>query len=167
MEKEGAVGELQDIIQNNGAFYLVDFKGLKVKEITELRDRVRDSQSSLKVVKNTLLRKASEGTDLSKADAWMDGPTAVAWSSGDPVALAKVLVTYSEENAKLTVKGGVVDGEALDPVKVIAFSKLPSLPEIRSQLAGLVLAPAQKLATLLQTPARQLASCLKQKGEQE
>ncbi|MGA9752150.1 MAG: 50S ribosomal protein L10 [Acidobacteriota bacterium] len=165
-EKQGAIEAIREVIQGNEAFYLVDFKGLKVKEISSLRDRVRQSSGSLRVVKNTLLKKASEGTDLSGADAWMVGPTAIAWSQRDPIPLAKVLVDFSKENPNLKVKGGVIDGRAVDAVAVEVLSKLPGLDGIRAQLIGLLQAPATKLATLLQTPARNVAVCLSERGKQ-
>lgn len=166
-EKQTVVGEIQSVIQGGGAFYLVDFKGLRVKDISALRTRVRESSGSLRVVKNTLLKKASEGTALEGARAWMEGPTALAWSGTDPIPLAKTLVTFAKENPNLKVKGGVVEGKALDPQSVEALSKLPGINEIRAQLIGLLQAPATKLATLLQTPARNVAVCLAERGKQD
>lgn len=166
-EKQQTVGDLQQVIQKGAAFYLVDFKGLRVKDISALRDRVRDSAGSIRVVKNTLLRRASEGTPLSEASRWMEGPTALAWSDADPIPLAKVLTTFAKENPNLKVKGGVVDGKAVDKASVETLSKLPGMPEIRAQLIGLLQAPATKLATLLQTPARNVAVCLGERGKQE
>jgi len=167
LEKQETVNELHEVIQGNATFYLVDFKGLTVEAITDLRNRVRQSESSMRVVKNTLLKKASEGTDLAQAEAYMEGPTAMAWSGTDPVALAKVLVAYAKDNPHLKVKAGVVEGEVMDASGVEAVSKLSSLPETRATLAGLLVAPATKLATILQTPAGNMANCLKQRGEQE
>ncbi len=165
-DKQATIQEIQDVIQRNEAFYLVDFKGLKVKDISTLRDRVRETSGSLRVVKNTLLKKAAEGTTLSGADAWMEGPTALAWASQDPIPLAKVLVTFAKENPSLKVKGGVVDGRAMNASDVEALSKLPGINEIRAQLLGLLQAPATKLARILQTPAKNVAVCLSERGKQ-
>ncbi len=165
-DKQTVITEIQDVIQGNAAFYLVDFKGLRVKEISALRSRVRESSGSLRVVKNTLLRKASEGTPLSGAAGWMEGPTALAWAGQDPIPLAKALVTFAKENPNLKLKGGVIDGRALDPQSVEALSKLPGIREIRAQLIGLLQASAVKLATVLQAPARNVAVCLSEKGKQ-
>lgn len=165
-EKQATIQEIQEVIQQNDAFYLVDFKGLKVKDISTLRDRVRESSGSLRVVKNTLLKKAAAGTTLSGADAWMEGPTALAWSTQDPIPLAKVLVTFAKENPHLKVKGGVVDGQAVDASAVEALSKLPGINEIRAQLLALIQAPATKLARILQTPAKNVAVCLSERGKQ-
>ena len=166
-EKQGAIREIQEVIQQNGAFYLVDFKGLKVKDISTLRDRVRETSGSFRVVKNTLLRKASEGTDLSAAVEWMEGPTALAWAGNDPVPLAKVLVEFAKENQNLKVKGAVLDGQSVTAAAVEELSRLPGLEGIRAQLIGLLQAPAAKLATILQTPARNVAVCLSERGKQE
>lgn len=165
-EKQGTIREIQDLIEQNEAFYLVDFKGLRVKDISALRDRVRESAGHLRVVKNTLLKKAAAGTDLSGADAWMEGPTALAWTPKDPIPLAKALVTFAKENPKLKVKGGVVEGQAVDTAAVMSLSALPGIDGVRAQLIGLLQAPATKLATLLQMPARNVSVCLSEKGKQ-
>ena len=165
-EKLDTIREIQEVIQQNGAFYLVDFKGLKVKEISALRDRVRETSGRLRVVKNTLLRKASEGTDLHGAEEWMEGPTALAWSPNDPVPLAKVLVAFAKENPNLKVKGAVVEGKAMDARSVEALSLLPGLDGVRAQLIGLLQEPAARLARLLKTPGRNVAVCLSERGKQ-
>ena len=165
-DKQGTIQQIQEVIQKNEAFYLVDFKGLKVKEISALREKVKETSGSLRVVKNTLLRKAAEGTTLSGAEAWMEGPTALAWSQSDPIPLAKTLVTFAKENPHLKVKGGVVEGKAVDAAAVEELSKLPGINEIRAQLLALLQAPATKLARVLQTPARNVAVCLAERGKQ-
>jgi large subunit ribosomal protein L10 len=165
-EKQTVISEIQSAIQESSSFYLVDFKGLKVKDISTLRNKVRESSGSLRVVKNTLLKKASEGTALSGAAPWMEGPTALAWAGSDPVPLAKTLVTFAKENPNLKLKGGIVDGKALDATSVEALSKLPGINESRAGLIGLLQAPAAKLATILQTPARNVAVCLSERGKQ-
>ncbi|OYW07112.1 MAG: 50S ribosomal protein L10 [Acidobacteria bacterium 37-65-4] len=165
-EKQGTIREIQDLIEHNEAFYLVDFKGLRVKDISALRDRVRESSGHLRVVKNTLLKKAAAGTGLSGADEWMEGPTALAWAPIDPIPLAKALVAFAKENPKLKVKGGVVEGQAVDTAGVVSLSMLPGIDGVRAQLIGLLQAPATKLATLLQTPARNVSVCLSERGKQ-
>lgn len=166
-EKQNVIGEIENVIQGNAAFYLVDFKGLKVKEISALRNKVRESSGAIRVVKNTLLRKASQGTALESAQTWMEGPTALAWAGTDPIPLAKTLVTFAKDNPKLKVKGGIVEGKAIDASLVEELSKLPGINEIRAQLIGLIQAPATKLATILQTPARNVAVCLAERGKQD
>lgn len=165
-DKQTTIREIQEVIQQNEAFYLVDFKGLKVKEISALREKVKQSAGSMKVVKNTLLRKASEGTDLSGASEWMEGPTALAWAVADPIPLAKVLVGFAKENPKLKLKGGVVDGKAVDAAAVETLSKLPGMPEIRAQVIGLLQAPLAKLMRVLSVPGRDVAVCLSERGKQ-
>jgi large subunit ribosomal protein L10 len=165
-EKQQTVGDLQSVIQKGAAFYLVDFKGLRVKEISALRTRVRESAGSIRVVKNTLLKRASQGTALTEAMQWMEGPTALAWSDADPIPLAKVLTTFAKEFPNLKVKGGVVEGKTVDPASVEVLSKLPGLPEIRAQFLALLQAPATRLATVLQAPGRNVAVCLSERGKQ-
>lgn len=166
-EKQETIREIQEVIQGNETFYLVDFKGLKVKEISELREKVKDAAGSFRVVKNTLLRKASEGTDLTNALEWMEGPTALAWSGNDPVPLAKVLVEFNKDNPSLKVKGGVLDGRAVDTDAVQSLSKLPGLNGLRSQIIGLLQAPAAKIVTLFQTPGKNIAVCLSKRGKEQ
>lgn len=165
-EKQTSIREIQEVIQQNEAFYLVDFKGLTVKEISALRDKVRESSGSLKVVKNTLLKKASEGTDLSSAAGLMEGPTALAWAGANPIPLAKVLVTFAKENPKLKLKGGIVDGQKMDAQAVEALSKLPGIDGVRALLIGILQAPAAKLLGVLQAPGRNVAVCLSERGKQ-
>jgi large subunit ribosomal protein L10 len=166
-EKQTVIESIQSVIQENGTFYLVDYKGLKVKDISELRDKVRGSEGSLRVVKNTLLRRASEGTILSDASQWMEGPTALAWSKDDPVQLAKVLMDFAKTNPHLQVKGGIVEGQALDAPSVEALSKLPSMPELQAKIIGLLQAPAVKLVNVLQASARDMVGVLSQRAKQE
>ena len=164
-EKQASIREIQEVIQQNESFYLVDFKGLKVKEISALRDRVKESAGSLRVVKNTLLKKASEGTGLSGASGWMEGPTALAWSGANPIPLAKALVAFAKENPKLKLKGGVVDGKPVDAAGVEVLSKLPGILEIRAGLIGLLQAPATRLVRVLSAPGRNVAVCLSERGK--
>ena len=164
-EKHQTVGEIQEVIRSNSSFYLVDFKGLRVKDISALRERIKETSGRLRVVKNTLLKRASEGTDLAGATTWMEGPTAIAWCDKDPIPLAKVLTGFAKENPNLKVKGGVVSGKTLGVAEVEVLSKLPGLPEVRAQLIGLIQAPATKLARILQTPAKNVAVCISEKGK--
>ena len=109
------------------------------------------------MAKNTLLRRATADSGAAAIAHCFEGPTAVAFSFGDPVGLAKVLVDYAKENERFKLKGGFMDGQPLGPAEIATVATLPSLEELRGRLAGLLQAPAQKLATLLAAPAAQLA----------
>jgi large subunit ribosomal protein L10 len=146
----------------------VDYKGLSVPAVTEFRRKVRASGSSYRVVKNSLALRAAKGTPLEKLSPKFEFMTGVAYTSSDPVALAKVLVDFAKDNPSLVLKAGIVSGDQMiDPEGVKALSTMPSLPELRSKLLGLMKAPAAKLVRLLNTPAGQLARVLKAHEEKQ
>ena len=130
--------------------------GLSVAEVTQLRRQVRGAGAQYRVTKNSLTRRALEGTPFASLAPLFTGPTAVAFSR-DPVAAAKVAVEFANRNDKLTIIGGGLSGQTLDPAGVKALATLPSLDELRGRIIGLINAPATKLAVLLQTPGAQLA----------
>ncbi len=161
--------EKQELIENLHAefgqsphAFLVDFKGLTVPAVTEFRRRVRKAGSRYRVVKNLLAQRASQGTAYEKISAQFDGTTGVAYTSSDPVALAKVLIDFTRENPKLVVKAGLVSGtQVLNPEEVKALSSMPALPELQARVLGLMQAPASQLVRVLNAPAVQLLRVLK------
>lgn len=160
-EKEQLVEELHKEFEGAPHAVLVDFRGLSVPAATEFRRKIRASGSSYRVVKNRLALRAAKGTALEKLDASFKGTTGIAYTGEDPVALAKALVDFSKENPELALKAGVVSGDqVLDADGVKALSTMPSLPELRSSLLGLLQAPASKLVRLLGTPGTQVAQVL-------
>jgi large subunit ribosomal protein L10 len=146
----------------------VDFRGLTVPAVTEFRRKIRQSGSRYRVVKNSLALRAVKDTPLERLALKFEQTTGVAYTGADPVALAKVLVDFAKEHPALVVKAGLVSGsQVLDPEGVKALSAMPSLPELRARLLGLLNAPATKLVRLLNTPAEQLARVLKAHQEKE
>ncbi len=133
--------------------------GLTVAEVTQLRRQMRSAGARYRVTKNRLVRRALEGTAFAALAPLFTGPTAIAFSR-DPVAAAKAAVDYANRNTKLTIVGGGLSGQRLDPAGVRALATLPSLDELRGRIIGLLNAPATKLAVLLQTPGSQLARVL-------
>ena len=133
--------------------------GLSVAEVTQLRRQMRSAGASYRVTKNRLVLRALEGTPFAALAPLFTGPTAIAFSQ-DPVAAAKAAVEYANRNTKLTIVGGGLSGQPLDPAGIRALAILPSLDELRSKIIGLLNAPATKLAVLLQTPGGQLARVL-------
>jgi large subunit ribosomal protein L10 len=161
-EKQQLIDELHGEFGRSEHAIVVDFKGLSVNAATEFRRKVRASGSSYRVVKNSLALRAAKGTPLEKLGSHFDGTTGIAYTGRDPVALAKTLVDFIKDNPQLTLKGGLVAGkEMLDAEGVKALSSMPSLPELRAKLLGLLQAPAGKLVRLLATPATQMAQVLK------
>ena len=139
--------------------------GLSVAEATDLRRQIREAGASFKVTKNRLARLALEGTKFQALQSLLTGPTAMAFSL-DPVAAAKVCVEFANKNDKLTIIGGALGGQMLDPEGVKGLAKLPSLDELRGTLVGLLQAPATKLAGVTQAPAGQLARVFSAYGSQ-
>ena len=165
--KEQIIKEMQDVISTFTSFYFVDYKGLKVKEISALREKIKESKGAIRVVKNTLLKKATEDTTLKPVEQFLQGPTAIAWSENDPIPLAKTLTSFAKDNPNLKIKGGFVDGSLLSENEVEVLSKLPGINEIRSQIIGMLQAPMSKLIGVLKAPGRNVAVCISERGKQE
>lgn len=130
--------------------------GLDMPQMSALRSGARAEGVAVKVVKNTLARRALEGTQFEGLSDMFTGPTMVA-SSEDAVAAAKVVYNFAKENEKLVIVGGAMGATVLDKAGVEALAKMPSLDELRGKLVGLLQAPATKVAGVLQAPAGQLA----------
>ncbi|TVQ83681.1 MAG: 50S ribosomal protein L10 [Micavibrio sp.] len=155
-QKVKAVEELHQMFESSELVVITHYSGLNVAEISELRAKMRESGASFKVTKNTLAKRAVEGTRFSGLADQFSGPTGMA-TSQDPVAAARVAYEYAKENDKLVILGGALGEQILDSASVEALAKLPSLDELRSKLVGLLVAPATRVATVLQAPASQLA----------
>ena len=159
-QKRDAVAELGEKFQKASSVFVADYRGLDVEAQTELRGQLRgieEGDCEYHVVKNTLLKLASDGNDVSVLQEHFSGPTAVAINYGDPVGVAKVLVKYAKDHEVFEIKGAMLDGKALDEVEIAKLATLPTLLELRGKLVGLLQAPAGKLARLLNEPAGQLA----------
>ena len=167
-EKEVLVESLKSDFQKSQHAILLDFRGINVPAVTEFRRLIRQSGGSYKVIKNTLAVRALEGTPLgSLKDKFLE-TTGIAYCDGDPVALAKVIVDFSKTHPEIVVKSGLVSGtQMLDANGVKALSAMPTLPELRSTLLGVLKAPSAKLVRLLNTPAQQMVRVLRKHEEKE
>jgi large subunit ribosomal protein L10 len=161
-EKTEVIESLHKTFTESGSVILLDFKGVTVPEITELRDKVRESQGGYAVVKNTLALRAAEGTPIDSIKEHFAGPTAIAYTAGDPVALAKTLRDFVKEQEGMEFKVGVLDGSVLTEGQVVELAALPSREELLSKLLFLLNAPLTRLVTALQSPVRNLAVALGQ-----
>jgi large subunit ribosomal protein L10 len=167
-EKQSLIDELHQDFQRSPHAILVDYRGLSVPAATEFRRRVRKAGSRYRVVKNTLAQRAIKDTPLEALSAKFDQMTGVAYTGSDPVALAKVLVDFAKEHPALVLKAGVVAGtQSLDAEGLKRLSSMPSLPELRARLLGLMQAPAARLVRVLAAPSTQVVRVLKAKQEKE
>lgn len=142
--------------------------GLDANTTTALRKRLREKSIQVMVVKNSLARRATEGTSLAPAFEGLDGNAAVLWGGEDFVSLVKevVVLDKDEDLEPFEARGGVMDGEALTPDKVREISKWPSRTEQLSTLVGQILGPGANLAAQLKGPGGKLAGQIKQKAEE-
>jgi large subunit ribosomal protein L10 len=169
-QKEEQVAELKEKFSQAKSIYVADYRGLHVMEAEELRRRVRSEGAGdfeYRVAKNSILKRASTGLDVECITAHFEGPTAIALSYGDPIGLAKILSEFSKSHEAFEIKGGVVDGELVDPQQIAALAKLPSLDALRGTIIGLLSAPATKLVRLLVEPGTQLARLVEARRAQQ
>jgi large subunit ribosomal protein L10 len=155
-EKQELIASLHETLKTAELVVITQQTGLTVAEVTNLRRQMRQAGAGYKVTKNRLARLALEGTQFEGLKSLFTGPTAIAYSA-DPVAAAKVAVTYANSNEKLTIVGGAMGSQVLDSAGVKALATLPSLDELRAKIVGILQTPATRVASVLQAPAGQLA----------
>src|SRR3954469_7990470 len=147
-QKQELVSSLNAMLADQTFIAVTHNQGLTVAELQKLRKQMREAGAGFKVAKNRLARLALAGTKFENLSDLLKGPTGIAFSK-DPVAAAKVCSKFAKDNAKLTILGGNLDGQKMDVAGVETLAKLPSLLELRARLAGLVQAPATKIARVL------------------
>lgn len=159
-EKVAAVQEIADKLRRGQCVVLADYRGLNVKEMTELRRRLREVGVEFKVVKNTLTQIAANEVEVEGLGPILEGPTAVAFGYDDPVAAAKAMNEFAKQNDRLQLKGGVLNGQVIDTDAVKALADLPPREVLIAQVLRGMQSPIAGLANVLQGTLRNLVYVL-------
>ena len=166
-KKVEQVEKLSSELKNASHMLVGAFSKLKVSQDFELRKTVRAAGARYRVVKNTLAERAAKGTPAEAVLKGLEGMTSIAFTAGDPVALAKALAKYAKDNPEFTFKAGVVEGRVISIKEIEALATLPAKEEIYSKLLFLINAPAQRLVTAMNAVGRDLAVVVNQGVEQK
>lgn len=140
-DKVEEVALIREILETSSAAILADYRGLNVKSISTLRKRLRETNSGVRVIKNTLLRRAAKGLPIQDLADSLEGPTALAYGSSDAVDTTKVVTTFARESKILQIKGGVAEGHLMDAKQLIALATMPPRIVLVGQVVGGLQAP--------------------------
>jgi large subunit ribosomal protein L10 len=160
--KSEKVGKLAAELEHSTSAIIGTFTGLTAAKDFELRKTVRAAGGSYHVVKNKLAARAAEGTKIEQALKGLKGVSSIAYTSGDPVALAKALSTWVKDNAEFTFKLGIIDGKVINVREIGELATMPGKEELFSKLLFLINSPAQRLATVINATGRDLAIVINQ-----
>ncbi len=165
--KEEKVAQIAKELKETSAVWIVDYRGLTVKESEALRNAIRETGATVKVLKNTLTKRALSEAGFPTLDEVLTGPSLFVFASGDPVPSMKALKEYGESNDKLVFKGGIMDGREVDAEQMKAIADLPSRDQLLAQLLSVMQGPAQGLVRVLNGPAEQFARVVKAIADQK
>jgi large subunit ribosomal protein L10 len=166
-KKIDQVQKLEKDLKNVSNMIVATYNKLTVAQDFELRKAVRSTGAKYRVVKNTLAERAAKGTKVEQALKGLTGVTSIAYTEGDPVALAKALAKYVKDTPELSFKSGVVEGKVISPKEIESLATMPSKEELYSKLLFLLNSPAQRLATVVNATGRDLAVVIGQGVEKK
>jgi large subunit ribosomal protein L10 len=158
--KDELVSQYTDLIGRSSALFMAEYSGMSVKAMEELRLKVYEANGAVHVTKNTLLELALSQAERPVPSDFMAGQLTTSFALDTAPALAKALVDYAKKNERFTLKGGLLGNDYLTAKDVEALADLPSLPELRSQIMGLMNAPARNIASTLASGVRQLVNVI-------
>ena len=161
-EKKKDLDQLREKLDKSGTVFLTGYEKMTVQQDFELRKTVRGAGGNYKVIKNRIAEKAAEGSGASELLKDLKGMCSIAFTSGDPVALAKALSTYAKANPAFTFKAGLVEGRVVDVTGITALASMPPKEEIYAKLLYLIQAPAQRLVTVMNGVGRNMAVVIDQ-----
>jgi large subunit ribosomal protein L10 len=166
-QKAAAIAEIAANIDESQAVFAVDYRGISVPQVAELRSKLRESDATFKVVKNSLTERAADQVGAETLKALLEGPTALTFVRGDIATAAKAVADYGRATQLLPFKGGLMDGAALDPDQIRSLSRLPSREVLYGQLVGVVASPIGGLVRTLSALVSGLAVALEQVREKK
>lgn len=156
-DKVAEVAEVRDRIGASAATLLTHYRGLSVKDLAELRRELRQANAELRVVKNTLAKRAAADAGVEGLDDLLEGPTSLVFCAEDPVGPAKALKNFAKDHPDLVIRGGYLDGSVMDAEETVRLADLASREELLAKLAGLMQGALSGFARLLQAPLSQQA----------
>ena len=167
-EKQRVVDELTERLRSADTLFVADYRGLTMPQIEDLRARLIEQGARLRVVKNTLTRRAAEAAGSDAILALLEGPTAIAFleTDGDPAAVAKTIADVARQTRVLEIRGGVLEGRVLTGAEVESLATLPPLDVLRGQVLGAIVAPLSAFAGLVAAPLQNLYGLIDARIEQ-
>lgn len=161
------LAKIKEEIEQASSMWIVDYRGLSVKDVQQLRRDIREAGAHMVVYKNNLVHIALSDAELPTLDDLLKGPNAFVFSSDDPAASAKAVKEFAKNNDALEIKGGIMDGTAYDAAQVEAIASLPTRDELYASIASAIAGVARGLATTISGVPRGLAQSIKQVAEQK